>query len=148
MGKGKKRIKSPEVNMHAGRVGLSNFQYANSGDTGTPIFCFKHVHRNYNLGKCCDESNPRYVKGLLKKLEVISQNTWEQIQLAHRKGSGTEKITRDSIGVGVPATISPDVRDFLSFYFSGDKGRLIGYRGEDTVFHVVYIDTKLSVYSH
>ncbi len=148
MGKGNKHIKNPVVNMRAGMVGLSNSQYANAGDTGTPVFCFKHVHKNYNLGRCCDESSPRYIKGLLKKLEVISQNTWDQIQLAPRKGSGTEKISRNSISVGVPSTISPDVKDFLSFYFSGDKGRLIGYRGKDTVFHVVYIDTKLNVYSH
>lgn len=147
MGKNGKNIKIPEFTQSSGGVGVTQSQYNNSGDLGTPVFCFKNLHQNFNLTNCC-QSDKSFPKGLLKKLEAISKNSWNQIQLAPRKGIGTEKIARNSIKVSVPNSISPDVKDFLSFYFAGTKGRLIGYRGEDTVFHVVYIDTKLKVYSH
>lgn len=145
---GKNKIKLPEVTSHAGLVGLSKSQYENYGDDGTPTFCFKHLHKDYNLSTCCNSSDAKFLKGLLKKLEKISQNFWSQIQLSDRQGQGTEKIEINSIKPGVPGTVSPDIKHFLSFYFAGKKGRLIGFRGQDSLFHVVYIDTKLSVYRH
>ncbi len=126
---------------------MSQAQHNNAGDVGTPVFCFKHLHQRYNLASCCD-SDKIFPKGLLKKIEEISKISWNQIQLSPKEAMGTEKISKKDIKASVPQAISPDVKYFLSFRFAGRKARLIGYRGEDTVFHVVYIDTKLNVYDH
>lgn len=111
-----------------------------------PIFCFRYMHQSYNIEKCL-MSEKSFPKQFLKKIELISKLSWEDIKLADRQGHGTEKISKSSIHSSVPSSVTNDVKDFLSLYFNGKKGRIIGYRSK-ALFHIVYIDTKLDVYDH
>ena len=144
---GSRQIKQPIIQEIDGVVSVSKNQVSNPQGNGTPTFCFRHLHSKYNMTTCC-ASDRKFPKALIKKIGTLSQMTWSDIQLSSRKGLGSEKITRSSLKVSVPSSISSDVQSFLSFYFAGTDGRLIGYRGADTLFHAGFIDTKLNVYNH
>ncbi len=111
-----------------------------------PLFCFRHLHKDYNIDECL-RADKSFSRQLLKRIGTSSQMSWSEIKFADRRGHGTEKISCSSIKKSIPSTITEDVKDFLSFYFNGTKGRLIGFKNQ-MVFHVVYIDTKLEVYNH
>ncbi len=111
-----------------------------------PIFCFRHLQKDYNIEKCT-RSDKSFPKQFLKKIDLISKLSWVEIQFADKKGNGTEKILLNSIKPKIPSPFTKDVKFFLSFYFNGRKGRIIGHRNK-SLFHIVYIDTQLKVYKH
>lgn len=139
-------INSPKPIESQGSVSLGKSGHYYSDKIDYPIFCFRHLHRCYNMDNCVN-SDKKFSKQLLKKIELISKLSWDEIKLSDRKGHGAEKIARTSIKPGVPPMITDDVKDFLSFYFNGEKGRIIGFRNQ-SLFHVIFIDTKLDVYKH
>lgn len=106
-----------------------------------PIFCFRHIHRDYSLEKC--EKDEKI--DLIERLCKLSTLTWEQIKLADRHGFGTEKISHESIKVGKPAHITPDIT-FYALRFSGKKP-IVGYKS-DFIFHILYIDRDFTLYNH
>ena len=111
-----------------------------------PLFCFRHLHRDFDIDKClCADKT--FSRQFLKKIGLVSKLSWIDIQMSDRRGHGTEKIFKSSITKSIPSSITDDVNDFLSFYFNGDRGRIIGFRNQ-MVFHVVFIDTELTVYRH
>lgn len=107
-----------------------------------PIFCFKYLHKDYGLEPCSAEQKISFVE----RLCTLSKMDWQDIQLAHRHGMGSEKIARSAIQPGIPAGISEDVEHFLALRFYG-KAPFVGYRNK-FVFHVVFIDHNFSVYRH
>lgn len=71
--------------------------------------------------------------------------SWLEIRNAPRHGLGTEKISRDSLKVIVPASITEDVQ-FLALRFSGMKP-MVGFRRNE-IFHVVWLDRAFSLFNH
>lgn len=142
-----KKLKNPQITTSSGKIRLEDPAIATIGDNGHPVFCFQHLHRDYNISETLTRDK-KFPKGLLSKMETLTHMTWTQIKFSARTGAGAEKIPIDSLRKAPPATITGDVKEFLSFRFSGTDGRIIGYRGKDTIFHIVFIDTDLSVYSH
>lgn len=139
-------IRAPKIERSFNGVVLGESRDSDS-DINYPVFCLKYIHNSYNLDLCskCDQS---FSKGFLRKLHRISQLTWTDIQFGDRKKNGSEKIARQSIRIPIPNSITNDVKDFLSFYFNSDRGRIIGYRSKGNVFNIVFVDTKLEVYKH
>lgn len=85
---------------------------------------------------------------MLDKLRMLSQQNWFDLQLKNWQHGGSEMISVKQLNVALPPAISgKDIIDVTSFYFAGDKARIIGYRNEN-VFHTIFIDTKLKVYDH
>lgn len=107
-----------------------------------PIFCFRHLHKDYSVEKCEGEHQRAIILTLCK----LSQMTWQQIQTAPKNGSGSEKISRKAIKPAIPTHITKDVNFFLALRYFG-KRPMIGYRVEN-IFHLVYIDRDCSVYKH
>ena len=109
-----------------------------------PIFCFKHIHRDYNLDRC----NESEKKLLMEHLVKLSSRTWTQIQLAPRHGAGSEKISLSSIKAPLPQTfpLTDDVASLLAIRFDGMKA-VIGFRN-GFIFHIFYIDRDFSLYHH
>ena len=107
-----------------------------------PIFCFRHLHKDYDLNSCNDSEK----KSLIEKIVTLSQLSWSEIQLSPRHGLGSEKISIGSIKPSLPAFITDDVGSLLSLRFDGKKP-FIGLRIR-FIFHVIYIDRNFSVYSH
>jgi len=96
----------------------------------------------YGLDSC--EVNEKVA--LAHKLHELCQLTWNQIINAPRHGMGSEKIERNAIiGSNIPSHITEDV-DFIAIRFDGLKP-MVGYRF-DRVFHVIWLDTKLTLYNH
>lgn len=111
-------------------------------DIDYPIFCLKHLHSKHSLDSCTKEEKV----ALISKMALLSQLTWDEIQLAPKHGLGTEKISRSSIKSSVPSFITKDVTHLFAFRFKG-KAPFVGHRS-GSVFHIVYIDRDFSLYSH
>jgi hypothetical protein len=141
-----KSFANPLLTKQSGKVGLDVSASVGSAGIDYPIFCFRHLHGNYNFENCLS-ADRKFIKGFVQKLKNLSDAPWHQIQFSDKHGIGSEKIAKSSIQASIPSSITKDVTDFLSFYFAGAKGRIIGYRS-GVIFHVIYIDTNLSVYNH
>jgi hypothetical protein len=107
-----------------------------------PIFCFKHLHKDYHIDKCTDNEK----KQLIDKIIKISSITWKELEYASRKGLGAEKIQITSIKPSIPASFTDDVNHLLAFRFDGKKP-FVGFRNK-FVFHVFYIDRSFTLYNH
>lgn len=123
-----KNVKTPDV------IEIENFNH--------PIFCFKHLHSNYKVSKCSDKQ----MKALLTKLEQLSQLSWNEIILAHKHGTGSEKIKKSSLKVKVPAFITDDVDFLLALRFDGMSPILV-HRNR-FIMHIIFIDHNMSTYNH
>lgn len=141
-----KTFKNPTVYKRSGGISLSKSSLYEDG-YDYPIFCLKHLHRDYGVDPCVNCSDKKFLKGFVKKLKLLSDLTWTQIHLSDRHGHGAEKININCIKPSIPSSITKEVKDFLSFYFAGDKGRIVGYQNSN-IFHITYIDIDLSVYDH
>lgn len=107
-----------------------------------PIFCLKHLHKDYNLDSCNDEEK----KSLMEKLVQLSKMTWEDLRTSHRHGAGAEKIAVSSINPSCPSFITEEVDFLLAFRFQGKKP-ILGHRNR-FVFHIIFIDRDFTVYNH
>ncbi len=139
-------FKKPRYIKSKNDISLGNIPEILSEKIDYPVFCFRHLHSDCGIEQCLRADNS-FVKQFLKKIDLISKLSWYDIQFSDRRGHGTEKIPRSAIRKSVPSSITADVKDFLSFYFNGDRGRIIGYRNQ-FLFHIVFIDTDLEVYNH
>lgn len=111
-------------------------------DIDYPIFCFKHLHRDYGVDMCTKDEKA----ALISKMATLSQLTWSQIQLAGKHGLGAEKIKRNAIKASIPSFITEDVDDLFAIRFKG-KAPIVGHKS-GSIFHVIYIDRTFTLYSH
>jgi hypothetical protein len=107
-----------------------------------PVFCFKYLHRNYHIDACTDDEKIC----LLNKIVKLSGITWQDIEQTGRHGLGSEKISRDSIGLMLHEDITDDVNFFIAMRFCGKKP-FVGFRNK-FVFHILFIDRNFSLYEH
>lgn len=111
-----------------------------SNDT-YPIFCFQY---NQNENYTCKALDGQKAHALLQKLDKWGKTPWAVVQSGDRKGIGHEIISSNSIKVSIPEIAKK--QKILSTRFHGDC-RLLGFR-ENSIFHILWIDHDLSVYSH
>jgi len=142
----RKTLKNPTPYNKSGHIGLSPTISYESG-YNYPVFCLKYLHKNYDIDTCVSCSDRKFLKGFVKKLKTLSDLSWTDIQLSDCRGHGAEKIASKSIKPSMSTKISEDVKDFLSFRFAGDEGRIIGFRSSN-IFHITFIDIDLTVYDH
>jgi len=135
----KGKIKAPLLNI-GGKVGLPTTIEVPKFEH--PVFCFKHLHKDHCLEQCETADKLAFIERVVK----LSSLTWDTIRISQRHGFGYEKIKRTSIKPSVPNSITEDVDDFLAFRFSGKKP-MLGFKTQ-FIFHIVYIDSKFSVYDH
>jgi len=108
---------------------------------GHPVFCFRHLHRRFNLRKIDDREKSK----LISKLHDYSKMSWHDITHSPRHGRGSEKISQSSIKAGIPPHVTPDVQFHALRYF--DNKPIVGYR-TGVIFHIVYIDYNRTLYDH
>lgn len=123
-------------------VSLASESDSIKSDIDYPVFCLKHLHSKHNLDSCTKEEKA----ALIHKMALLSQLTWDEIQLAPKHGLGAEKISRNAIKSSIPSFITKDVTHFFAFRFKG-KAPFVGHRS-GSVFHIVYIDRDFSLYNH
>jgi len=140
------KIKEPNFPHSEGRIGIGS-QPSYSGYK-KPIFCFQYLHNDHTLSLCACHSDRRYIRGLMDRLEDLSRTDWNDIQLRPKEQGGSEKIPLSALRCSLPSYITDDVQSLLSIRFANSSGRIIGFRGSDGLFYVVFIDINLSVYRH
>jgi hypothetical protein len=106
-----------------------------------PDYCFHHMRNGYySVQDCDEESRTAFIDGLWER----SRLTWSQITVASRKGLGKEEISRASLKVTPPASISEDVT-FIAMRI-GDAARMLGFR-DGSVFQIVWVAATHDLYS-
>lgn len=106
-----------------------------------PIFCFRYLHKNFDLSNCTNDDK----KALIERICKLSQMSWLEIQMADRHGLGSEKIKQSALKTTIPKHISKDI-DFLALRFNGLKP-IVGYKN-GFIFHICFIDSKFTLYNH
>lgn len=106
-----------------------------------PIFSFIHLQQEFTL----DDTQTEEKIALLNNLILRSQLTWNQIQQAPRKGLGQEIIAQNAIKPSIPSVVKKDT-NILALRYNGNKP-IVGFRDKD-IFHILWIDSKFSVYNH
>jgi hypothetical protein len=112
-----------------------------STDGVGPVFCLRHLVVGWRISDCERDDQAAFAL----TVEKLSKMSWLEIRNAPRHGSGTEKISRTSLNVAVPESITEDVQ-FLALRFSGMKP-MVGYRSNE-IFHVVWLDPAFKLYDH
>jgi len=123
-------------NINAQNIEVKNFDY--------PIFCFRHLHKDFHLNKCTDFEKQCF----LEKIISMSQLTWQVLQCSDRHGIGCEKISIDSLKCELPHSIksTEDVKSLLAFRFDNMKP-FVGFRNR-FIFHILFIDRNFTLYKH
>lgn len=112
-----------------------------SDDAMPPVFCFQHLQKDFCISSCSNDEK----QALIDKLGQLSQLTWRQLREAGRSGVGYEIIAQNSMRVSIPFHV-PKLENLIRFKFKGNAP-VVGYRNK-RIFHVLWIDGKLKVYSH
>lgn len=113
-------------------------------DIDYPVFCFRYMHRDYNVKSCPQEDKIAF----FDRLCAISNLSWNDLSKAHRHGLGWELIPFDQISPDLPSgyRATEDVKSLYAFrYF--DKKPFLGVRNR-SVFHLLYIDFNRDIYDH
>lgn len=108
-----------------------------------PVFCLRNQHSPYTIEEC----NATDRSKLLERLHCLSKITWKEIQHTHKHGFGSEKIMRDSINVGLPPFITPDVDFLLAFRFAGKTKVFLVHRNQ-FIAHIILVDSKGKTYDN
>jgi hypothetical protein len=109
-----------------------------------PAFSFEKMQdKSGNSVNCCADEDR---VALVKRLFMLSRMTWKEIRNAPAKGVGSEQIPKFRIQRPIPPSVTPDVDQFSSLHFSGNK-RFIGYR-VGQIFHILWVDHSFEVYNH
>ena len=136
-----KKINRPKI--HQGQVLKIPNPNPPDPELAPPKFSFQYLdsHPDYSFEACNDELLSQFVK----KLRKLSQLTWRQIHQAPKHGLGSEIIPRPALKRPPPKHITEDVK-ILAFRCFG-KNPMVGYRDDDGVFHIIWLDRNHSLYS-
>lgn len=125
-----------------------SFQYPVSDsvyDFDYPIFCFKHMHKKYDLSKC----NNIHKKDFITRLTKLALLGFDEINKSGRHQYGNEKINKKSLKIKMPSFITEDVDFLYAYRYNGKKNPFLAYRRPNSaILHIVAIDYNFSVYNH
>lgn len=82
-------------------------------------------------------------KALLKRLDMLRQMSWREIEMTRHDGAGCEPIPRGRINPAIPGALTEDLT-ILAFRCSQTM-RLVGWRN-GRILHIVWIDPNHKVY--
>lgn len=106
-----------------------------------PVFCFKHLQPTPNRDF---EFYARFVE----RLNKLCNLSWKAINIAHRHGFGTEKISTDKIKPRLPHFVTPEVKELTVFRANGDNRPFLGLR-KNNIFHIIFLEEVFNdIYDH
>ena len=113
---------------------------SNDAPSDYPIFCFRHLQTTPN-------ADYKFYAEFVR-LKKISQLTWNDINVSHRHGFGTEKIPVNQIIPQLPSFVTPEVTHLTVFRANGDNRPFLGLRN-GSIFHIIFLEEKFGdVYKH
>ena len=101
-----------------------------------PYFDFQYLNRK-NIKNIEKQDWEQFTK----KLRVLKEIKWNEININSRKETGYESIPTKQ----AKTSINPFDRDKIDVFRFSPKGRFLGYRKEDS-FYIVEIDPKHKAY--
>lgn len=108
-----------------------------------PKFCLRGMRKGYSIEDCEKDEKAAFAS----RLYELSRSKWSELRQMPRSGQGYEKIDRKAIkGDKVPEEITEEV-DIIAFRFHG-KAPVVGYRSQDGVFNVIWLDRAFTLYNH
>lgn len=114
-------------------------------DDDCVAFSFKDLqdHYSFDTAKCDHQLR----LDLLSKLRVISQKSWNELEKAGKR-AGFESLAIGELKVEISSKVAlKGVNKLHVLRFNSQNSRLIGYR-LGRVFHILFIDPNLELYSH
>ena len=111
-------------------------------------FSFKHICTNEHSPQQCSFSQ---LKSFNDKIRILSCLPWVSIDGSPRETNGYEILPRTGLSREVPPQV-PGKAAILVFRFGGgsgsqNSGRIAGFKG-GTTFYILFVDSKLNLYSH
>ncbi|CAI9007967.1 hypothetical protein [Pseudomonas sp. IT-P294] len=119
----------------------SRSEPADNPDLKPPVFSFEYLQQGYCVSDCSAEERG----GVLGKIRVLSQLTWQQLRQAPRHGLGYEIIDRSSLKPAIPLVVTEDVH-LIAFRAIG-MAPMVGFRF-GRIFHVLWVDRAFTLYDH
>lgn len=141
MGRNKNKIKFPQ-GKGAGKIKTPDTTEVQFQEIEHPIFCLRDIHSKYGLSQCDKKHHSQFIQ----QLHRLSQLKWSEINVSGRHGMGYEKIQINSLNVPLHIDITDDVKFLLAFRYCG-KSPFLGYR-QNSLFRILFIDSKFSLYKH
>ena len=110
----------------------------NNTNNGFPAFSFTYLDKDFSFKHCTNEEKD----ALLKRLEIMSKMTWNDIINTPKHGNGIENINelKDKLPPKWKGTTPK------AFRFYGMKP-VIGVR-DGRIFHIIWIDREGKLYKH
>jgi hypothetical protein len=106
--------RNPKQRKLTGAKGINSIQEkSHSFESKYPVFCFRHLHKDYHIDQCDNEEKKQFIEKIIK----ISSISWEKIQLSPKHGVGSEKININTIKSKIPTTFTGDVEHLLAIRF-------------------------------
>ena len=109
----------------------------------TSVFSFKHLKSDWCITLC----DPAQLRAFATFLRNYGKRTWGEIRQSRRESGGFEPISPDQFSGGPIPTPFTEESHAVVFRFHGDQCRVVGFL-ERAVFHIVWVDTNLSLYDH
>jgi len=135
----KKRISTPSTTQGS----LIKANEPTNYDTLPPIFSLERVQSgDYCFSKLSQEDKSQFAEAIFRRKSLM----WRDIKKIDRHGLGFEKISKNSIKTGIPASITEDETHLLAFRYSGRKA-MVGQR-VNNIFYVLWFDHNFSLYNH
>lgn len=108
-----------------------------------PIFSLQRVlNTKYCISALDRDNKAAFADSIYKRRNI----TWKEIKQLHKHKLGFEKISRDSIKLDIPDSVTDDVTDFIAFRYKA-KAPMVGYR-QKNVFYVLWFDYDFTLYKH
>jgi len=111
-------------------------------DTLPPKFCLRGMRAGFSINDCEKDEKAAFAARLFE----LSRSSWAELRQMPRHGQGWEKLERNAIRGGIPSEITADV-DIIAFRFCG-KAPMVGYRSQDGVFNIIWLDRSFTLYDH
>ncbi len=139
-------IKSPAYNQD--EYHKVKYTKSTSSLSDNTVFCFKKIDSEYDANILCNKGDKKLHKAFIKKIQIISQLSIQEVRSSTRTGCGFELLDVKCLKKPLPNSVTEDVEKVNVFRFGGRKARIIGYYSGGNVFHVLFIDPFLDLYNH
>lgn len=105
-----------------------------------PAFSLQYTVPGYCVADCNQEQKVAFANTLLQ----LGKRTWIEIIQSDKHGSGSEKIPRKQMKLGIPPTVSEDQAFFTVVRFFG-KCPMIGYVNNG-IYYILWLDRNHDSY--
>lgn len=108
-----------------------------------PIFSLQNIsnHNLFSYKKCSKDEK----LALIERLIMLSEYPWSKIYAENRHGIGAEKVKIPKVRLSQG---TPKDRQHYALRFHTSNKAFVGYKCENSIFHIIWIDRGWKLYDH